>query len=297
MIVKVNDLVPGETRPLDEIDVTNLSEEEFWSTYVCKHRPLVIRGGIKHWAACEKWQEPQYLQSISNSVNGSVRYRRAFNSNPVPPITQKMELREALNALIETPHDKTFAIPGMNLPKRWKEDIGNYPFLQSRIKRKPIFYQLNRLFLFRNASTDWHTHPADETICSQIVGSKKVSMFRCTDKNWDKYAPYIEKNIHHMSLDESYFPDKSDLIKFEGVLQEGDSLYIPPFWWHALDSNDTEFGINLARCFRSPLSRVGDFNEPVLKDLRKYTSIRQQIWVDSLIILSSLNRKFKGETW
>jgi len=297
MIKKVIDLVPGEIRPLEVIDVEKLSEDEFWSDFVCKHRPLIIKRGIEHWPASQKWSKQGYLESITNSSNKEIEFRRAFNSNPTPPYRTKMGLNDAIKEIQTLPDDETFGIPAMEMPLKWRDDIGDYPFFKSRENRKCLFYQLNRLFLFKNTSTDWHTHPADETITSQILGSKRVSMFRCTEKDYHLYAPYIEANIHHMSLDEEYFPEKSNLIKFEGVLKQGDSLYIPPFWWHALDSNSADFGITLARCFRSPLSRIGDFSEPVLKDLKKYTTVLQQLRVNSLITISTLSRKFNGEKW
>ena len=297
MIVKVSDLVPCKTRPLEVVDVAKLSEDEFWFYYVCKHQPLIIKGGIKHWPAHTKWGKREYLESITTNSNAKVAFRRSFNSNPPPPHFEKMNLKDAIKEMQELSDDETFGVPAMRVPQEWKKDIGGYPFFKNRESRKPIFYQLNRLFLFKNASTDWHTHPADETISSQIVGSKRVSMFRCTEKDYDLYAPYIEANLHHMSLAEQYFPKESNLIKFEGVLEQGDSIYIPPFWWHGFDSNDTNFGITLARCFRSPMSRVGAFNEPVLKDLKKYTTILQQLMVSSLIAISTLSRILKGEKW
>lgn len=297
MITKVIDLVPGEVRPLEVIDVEKLSEDEFWSNFVCKHQPLIIKGGIEHWPACQKWSKQGYLESISNDFSDKVEFRRAFNASLLPAVREKMNLVDAIKEIRTLADDETFGVPAMAAPLRWKDDWGDYPFFKSRENRRCRFYQLNRLFLFKNASTDWHTHPADETITSQILGSKRVSMFRCTEKDYDDYAPLIEGNVHHLSRDEEYFPERSNLIKFEGVLEQGDCLYIPPFWWHGFDSIDADFGITLARCFRSPLSRIGDFSEPVLKDLRKYTSFSQQLWLNCLITISTISRKFKGEKW
>src|SRR5690606_23851492 len=48
--------------PVPVVNVDDLDEGAF-SSYVSASRPLVIRGGIKHWAAVEKWRDKAYLKA------------------------------------------------------------------------------------------------------------------------------------------------------------------------------------------------------------------------------------------
>ena len=34
---------------------------EFYRSFISYNRPVIIRGGAKHWPACEKWKDSQYL--------------------------------------------------------------------------------------------------------------------------------------------------------------------------------------------------------------------------------------------
>lgn len=295
MITKIIDLIPGEVLPLAVIDAEKLSEKKFWSDFVCKHQPIIIKGGVKHWPACQKWRREGYLESITD--NRKIFFKRSFNPHPYLPSMEEMGLQDALNEIQKLPDDRTFSIPSIQVPEKWEADFGEFPFLTARVKKRPVYYPLNRIFIYKNASTDWHSHPIDETIASQLVGSKRISLFKCTEKDYHHYAPYIEANAHHSPVAEHYFSSAPKLVKYEGILEQGDSIYIPPFWWHGLDSHNTDFGITLAHCFRSPLHRFGSFKEPTVYKYKKNMNIFQRLLLNSALALSALTRKIKGEEW
>jgi len=132
------------------------------------------------------------------------------------------------------------------------------------------------------------------------VGSKRISLFRLTRNNWWCFAPLIKANFHHMVCATSFFPGDATLTKYEGVIEEGDAVYIPPFWWHGIDAAGPEPGITLAQCFRSPIHRFGDWREPITGELIGDALRRNKLRLLPLLGLvwvSSISRAMKKERW
>jgi hypothetical protein len=139
----------------------------------------------------------------------------------------------------------------------------------------------------------------DETITTQFLGSKRISLFRLTAENWRDFAPVILGNWHHLSHAGHFFPKEATLSKYEGVLEAGDAVYLPPFWWHGIDPADTGLGVTLAHCFRSPVRRFGAWEELVTRHLIHIAaSTRMQLLpLLARISFSSMVRKLHQEKW
>jgi hypothetical protein len=54
---------------------------------------------------------------------------------------------------------------------------------------------------------------------------------------------------------------------------EGDALYIPPYWHHAVAPVDGEAGFTVAYCWRSPLHKLGNFSNFMVREV-----YRQGMW-------------------
>lgn len=300
-VVRVIDLVPGSSHALATVDASTLTEERFWHDYVCRHVPVLIRGGAAGWPACAKWQQPGYLERLCGDE--MVRLSRTFN--PVPSdtyyenATSVRRLLDCIEEMRKAPDDATYAIPAAAIPAEWHADLGNYGFLGPKFEQSPRGYPGKRLFLFKNASTDWHYHHTDETITTQLVGAKRIALFRLTVHNWRRLAKPMKANFHHMDGGSRFFPQDSELIKFEGVLEAGDSIYIPPFWWHGIDPVDASVGVTLAHCFRTPLRRLADWHEPITRELIDEFRPNKLAWlrVMAMVGASTLSRKIASEAW
>jgi hypothetical protein len=296
-VVRVIDLVPGRVCELPCVDASSLDQHTFWTHYVRKHRPILVKGGVKDWPAVARWCAPGYLESLCadeqagmlKTFNPSVLFNEMFRSGKV--VDHLVEMRKASD-------DLTYSIPALGIPAKWASDLGTYSFLARELDKPPRMYQRRRLFVYRNASTEWHYHATDETLTTQLVGSKRFSIFHLSNDEWEAYSEPLKHNCHHLSCGKQFFPQAGTLIKYEGCLQVGDALYIPPFWWHGIDPLDSSFGITLAHCFRTPLPRLGDWKmEPAARDVIRGMPRGRKQAAFSLLALSSLTRFVARETW
>lgn len=299
-IIKVIDLVPGDRLPLTTVQASSLSEAAFWSEFVSKHIPVVVKGAAADWFALERWQRAGYLENLCEDE--IVDMWSTFNPAPVldNATARLQKLVDGIETMRKAPDDATYSIPAMPVPERWQADLGEYSFFGKIYERAPLWYPGKRLFVYKNASTEWHYHHLDETITTQLVGSKRFSLFRLTAENWQAFVPLIQANWHHLSCRGHFFPKEASIVKYEGVLEAGDSVYIPPFWWHGTDPADTGVGVTLAHCFRSPVRRFGAWGEPATKELIGVVAKSHKVWLLPLLTLvsvSSLGRKLHREKW
>jgi hypothetical protein len=298
-IVKVIDLVPAEVRPLTTVRASALDANGFWTEFVCQHRPVLIRGAAAEWPALQHWGKPGYLEALcGDEVAGMSR-----TFNPLPgeayfeTAVRSKKLLRCITEMRAAPDDATYSIPAQPVPPTWQKDLGAYGFLSDTTDKRPSSFPRQRLFIYKNASTDWHYHATDETLTAQLVGSKRIGLFRLTHANWRLYAQTIRANFHHMPCSKEFFPRQPAVVKYEGILNPGDAIYIPPFWWHGVDPVDAAVGVTMAHCFRTPIKRLGDLKEPVIREFLRTTRRRNVPLVFSMVVFSTLRRRLAGEKW
>jgi len=302
-IIKVIDLVPGEICELPSVQAKDLTQEIFWQDYVCKHLPLIIKQGASHWPAVSKWGEPGYLESIPSDAKGWLS--PTFNPRQLTVLKKVVQIKKArdcIREMREAPDDHTYTMPGIPVYEEWKEDIGDYAFIsRDKFAKPPRIYDRQRMLAYKNAATDWHYHPSDETLTTQLSGRKRFSLFRLDDSNWEECISIIESNLHHLSCAKQLFPPNLSLVKYEAVLDPGDVVYIPPFWWHGVDPEDSNVGVTLAECFRTPWQRLGDWHDPVTRraiaSKKHREGFRASLMQKGMIAFSSMIRRFKGNAW
>jgi hypothetical protein len=141
------------------------------------------------------------------------------------------------------------AIVATAAPLELQADLGGIAFLSGAA---PAFsYPPARYFFYRNAGTTWHYHPFDETLMCQIVGSKRIGLLNVhTPSNAAVRALFLKEDYYD---DPVLFDSLAGLPWFSADLEEGDSLYIPPLWWHGIVPTHDGFGATATVTWRSPL--------------------------------------------
>ena len=106
---------------------------------------------------------------------------------------------------------------------------------------------INAWFGPANTISPCHQDPYHNLLC-QVVGSKYLRLF--APHLSERLYPHEERMLFNtsrvdvMNPDLTQFPLMKDIPYLECVLNEGDMLYLPPQWWHYVQSLTTSFSVS-----------------------------------------------------
>lgn len=238
------------------------------------NRPVLVKGGAAHWPALNRWAEPGYLTARTGAqkvnayphVNYMTVERHYVGRENVPFGEAWARATGDGDGVVAVawPISNATVFPAPDwVYENLGEDIPGFSFL--RDTPAPLYYPAWRGFIYKGAGTGWHYHYTDCTLMSQVKGRKTVGLL---PPDPETYAAVIGP-----FLSDSYFDDPSCLDAHNDRLsplvvtvEEGDSLFIPPYWWHGVEASDG-FGITVAFCWRAPFHIIGDLSLPATREL------------------------------
>uniref|UniRef100_A0A0E0IE86 JmjC domain-containing protein n=1 Tax=Oryza nivara TaxID=4536 RepID=A0A0E0IE86_ORYNI len=245
-----------------------ISLEAFIRDYFLCESPVILSGYIDHWPARTKWKDIRYLERIAGDRTVPVEELITFSQflemmwssdcsanltylAQHPLFDQIKELRED----IMVPEycnagggelqklNAWFGPEGTVTPLH--HDLYHNLFAQGNpqilvfIQRvdHPLCFEITGMFALHQSSySDKRLWPYPKWL--HVLGRKYFRLYSASISN-DLY-PHREtmlSNISQVDLDNinvNEFPRTGDVEFMDGILEEGDLLYIPPKWWHYL---------------------------------------------------------------
>jgi hypothetical protein len=205
--------------------------------------PLLIKGATEGWPAAERWKDPGYLVQSAGSSLVTIRDIGAdVDAN------RRVSLAEYLE-LLEQP-DGVYMGPTPNrIPGELTADIRPFPFL-------PGLDPWTIWFVGKGSYTGCHHHyGSGDVLMCQVLGTKTVCLYA---PNWrNDRALYAARKYQNWSpvdlveVDWSAFPRFAESQPWSATVEQGDALFIPDYWWHAVASTENAYGITVAHFFES----------------------------------------------
>ncbi|VVC33352.1 JmjC domain [Cinara cedri] len=223
------------------------SLETFLRDFLQPKIPVKITGNMEHWPALSKWEDLNYLIKLAGPRLVPVEIGSSYTDSEW---SQKLiTLEEFINTRILENNEKPTYLAQhqlFNQIPELKDDIRvpDYCYLTENDGEEP---DINAWLGPKGTVSPTHYDPKNNFL-AQVVGSKDIILY---DPKWSKCLyPYEDKFLMNTA---QVNPIKPDLSKFSNfpqakatlcTLNKGEMLFIPPGWWHRVESLSVSFSVS-----------------------------------------------------
>lgn len=241
-----------QIQPIERIEKPTV--EQLQQEFVLQDKPVIISGVANEWPACFLWN-PDTFKSMFANVLVPVR----CSDNELDVFFGKSTALTEISVA-----DYIDSIESLNTDTQRPSYLGNLSLTSPQAQE--YFDQLKPHFSFPNYFPEnsgfdvriWigaanqkstiHNDP-DHNFNAQIFG-KKVFLLFAPEEQEKLYVKKIDDELWSSPIDPQQpnleiFPKFSKINGLEAVLNPGDILFIPAFWWHQALSLTTTININM----------------------------------------------------
>lgn len=256
---------------VDEVDVSEITEERFQREYVATNKPLIIRNASAHMPKLQEWSKETIAEKLAHvpdltQKGGSLRdkispeyagttLRQRFLDDSLENIdrsgTAFMDRVKRGDKI--TAYAIRFGTSGI---EKILDDITSFEVLKDP-KSTNFFLYDPMIFFYQSSYTDWHFHIADETLTVQGLGDKELLLLDPSAHNFEILWNVV-KDQGFWECDPSKYPELKKLIPYRATIRRNDAIYLPIYWWHAVEATSEDFGVTLA--FTFPGSKKKQFD-------------------------------------
>jgi lysine-specific demethylase 8 len=302
----------------------SMTPEEFEESYYLKNRPCVIRGGALEWPARKKWN-PEYLTGLYGSKMVDITMSSGSSFKYSVSKAGKGMLRTSFQEAIKLVKTD-FASTGIRYYLMQKTIAGDFPELLQDIEdprwvKKPGIIGARNLWIGAAGNVSNLHYDLSNNFLVQVEGRKRFILFSPEDYEYvypaEKTARPNLSQLDPENPDNERFPLFKLARPITFILDPGDVIYMPPFWWHQVHSLDYSISVNfwwrahINHCFNKPafdmlarsyeagllLDKLNDLDftkANQAEDIARYYSDRNVPWAAVLILLAYLEEQFKN---
>jgi hypothetical protein len=223
--------------------------EEFAERYVRYERPVIIRDGVRDWPPAYKWT-PEYLKAkyggrrikIGVSANGDYRdYAERLNVGVEPEIA----FAKAIDGIFAPADQEQKCRVHQESLDTWAELHEESPPIRY-VQRKVI---AKNLWMGSTGNVTKMHYDMEDNINVQLRGRKEIILFPSTQldelyprSTWDYMSNFSRVEIAKPDL--TRYPRFKRATPLRAVIEPGDFIYIPIYWWHQFHTLEASLNVN-----------------------------------------------------
>lgn len=233
-----------DAHPIEVIDCPSM--EHFYKNYIVAEKPVILKNCINHWPALTKWQDQNYFIKLAGPRTVSIEIGRDYTE---PEWTQKlMTIEEFIKDFIFQTDGPTGYLAQYQLFEQipeLREDIIEPEYCCFADNDKPV--DVMAWYGPKGTISPLH-HDPKKNLLTQVVGQKRIFLFSPKDSEY--LYPHEHVLLHNTSRIDPQQPDLQKYPKYKDakvhycVLKAGQMLYIPPKWWHHVESLSISFSVS-----------------------------------------------------
>lgn len=237
----------GEGRAIPLPRIKNLDRDTFLRIYAAQSRPVVFEGAARDWECCRKWSFDWIKQTYGDDGVLLVDHGEV-ERNPLAQATERTTLRRLIDSTDEGAMKYARFHPLLHKHPELREDINRGWLSEHVTNPRTSWLRIYGLFLgAKGTVTTTHTD-GSENFFVEIEGRKKWRFY----PSWNTpiFDPDANRSVYKYT---NYMPDGPGaecypmaryMDYYETVLEPGDILYSPPYYWHNVINPDRSIGLS-----------------------------------------------------
>jgi hypothetical protein len=232
------------------------SVEEFTERYARREQPVVVRGGLADWLPTHKWT-PEYLKSVYGTRRVKVGMSKTGEyANYVEKLKTGVDPEVTFGEVVDGIFSPTSEGEKCRLHQEPLETWDTF-----RDESPPIRY-ITRNVVAKNiwmgsAGNVTKAHyDTEDNVNIQLRGKKEFILYPSTQLGelyprsaWDYMSNFSQVEIAAPDL--SRYPRFGRATPMRAVIEPGDFLYIPIYWWHQVHTLEASLNVNFWRQSRT----------------------------------------------
>lgn len=238
------DCTKYNAHPIEVIDCPSM--EHFYNNYIVKEKPVILDNCVNHWPALTKWQDQNYFIKLAGARTVSVEIGGDYTESDW---TQKlMTIEEFIKNFVYKSNGPTGYLAQYQLFEQipeLREDIAEPEYCCFSDNNDPV--DVMAWYGPKGTISPLH-HDPKRNLLTQVVGEKQIFLFSPDDTEY--LYPHDHELLHNTSKIDPRFPNLQKYPKYKDakvhycVLRRGQMLYIPPKWWHYVESLSISFSVS-----------------------------------------------------
>lgn len=297
--------------------VKQLTQDEFERDFLVPNRPVIIEGFAKNWPAIHRWGPKFWIDNFGDKemlclASKSHKYpdfgELSMGELAVPEPTRFKDYINRITTLKsdEPSHLSLNRIIFSHGPRRqYNRHIDLTEFgadfsIPDLISSKNL--ELGLMWMQSKKTQSWMHQDQFENLYIQIQGQKRILLAAPQESSnlyYNMRHPYYCE-VDIFDIDQKLFPNSLKAKVYDITLNPGDMLFIPVFWFHAVESQGN-FNLTLNWWFepeRIVLSQpaMHYFMEKIFKQLMKdRKNDSKEIFKFSLMVQDKILDKTSSE--
>ncbi|MFI5173167.1 MAG: cupin-like domain-containing protein [Chitinophagales bacterium] len=228
--------------PIPVINGEHITQEEFEQKYLHPQIPVILRGLWKGFPAYSKWTYEFFKETMGDIEVGLYSSSQADPSQTLSVPTKKMKFSEYLKLIETEPTDlRLFLFPIFKHKPELLKDF-DYPTITKKYIKLPFMF-----FGPKKSITRMHQDiDMSNVFLTQFEGKKRVVLF---PPSQSRLLYRLPLNVHTtVDIDHPDFktyPGLKYAKGMSGVLEYGDTLFMPAAYWHHIEYLEGGYGLSL----------------------------------------------------
>jgi hypothetical protein len=228
--------------PIPVVDGSTITKEAFRRQYLLPQKPVILRGLWQQYPAYHKWTAHYIAEKLGDLEVGLYSTKQSDPSKTMTTPTTRMRFSEYLEIIRNQTTDlRLFLFPVFRYRPELLRDF-DYPDITNHYIKLPFMF-----FGPKGAITRMHQDiDMSNVFLTQFEGKKRVVLFP-PDQSALLYK--LPLNVHSIvDIDHPDFDAYPGLHFAEGmtgILEYGDTLFMPSGYWHHIEYLEGGYGLSV----------------------------------------------------